>query len=59
MERSVPYTEQRLPESEGQAVTEVAAPMVECAFQLLDLLMVTDHSIGSKSMDFLVSAKLL
>lgn len=46
MERHVQHTEQGSLESETQAVTEVGAPMVERAFQLLDLLMVTDQGLG-------------
>lgn len=46
MERFVQPMEQQALESEVQAATEVAAPMVERAFQLLDLLMVTDQGLG-------------
>jgi IclR family KDG regulon transcriptional repressor len=46
MERNVQHKEQGSLEFDAHAATEVAAPMVERAFQLLDLLMVSDKGLG-------------
>ncbi len=46
MERFVQRTEQHPLESEALAGAEAAAPMVERAFQVLDLLMVSDQGLG-------------
>jgi DNA-binding IclR family transcriptional regulator len=46
MKRFVQHMEQGAHESETHTATEVAPPMVERAFQLLDLLMVTDQGLG-------------
>ena len=46
MERFVQHMEQQSSETEAPALTEAPAPMVERAFQLLDLLMVTDKGLG-------------
>lgn len=46
MERFVQNMEQHAWETEAHALVETATPMVERAFQLLDLLMITDEGLG-------------
>ncbi len=46
MERFVQYLELPSPESDQPAVAEIPGPMVERAFQLLDLLMVAHEGMG-------------